>query len=145
MDLYSWLIIFLWIRTTLSITTALSSDTIDNVGIETTTPEFRNMVKRSSGLPLLNCLYPARQSPPVELFLGLSSRFCHYIENKGPIERNTTLERSYLINGDWHTFSVKWWAPCKGPGIYVSNHTCIQDLDTLWRGCKGSQSYASSI
>jgi hypothetical protein len=106
--------------------------------------------RRSSLPPVVTCISPSTgKPPPMELFQELSSKFYLYIEGVDLIDKNTTLERSYLRNRIWYTFSFKIRSICPFPLMKASNgpviqpENCKEEFDTIWSGYKVLLFYVS--
>lgn len=141
MIFYSWVTSFLWMHIALAVTTTVTHATVDSAGIKTISPRLQNTTKHHISSPDVYCVnLHYGPSPSVALYRDLSSRFCLFAEGEGPLKQNVTLERSYLLNRVWYTFSATPNSVCTRPrpSIDVSGDKCIQDLDVLWSRCRDS-------
>ena len=95
-----------------------------------------------------NCTSPSFvETPSWDLFQEFASRFCPYAESQYLLTEDT-IERSYLLNKIWYSFSVEQQPACSKVILQSSLNMmtlCRMGFDAVWDRCKNYLSSVSSV
>jgi hypothetical protein len=145
MDLYSWLSIFMLAH---AVTAFANIHRPRSRGLTTTDPEWNGTIdRRSDHTHLITCISsPNKQLPPVTLLRDLSSKFCSYVESRNSFSMDEPVERSYMMNRIWYSFSLELLEPVEFikhseriPSTntpWIEADRCEENFENIWRACK---------